>query len=148
MLHENKKCKWDEHTHTHTHTNNIEPPNHFLYTTTWTSVTRTATYLCTQDLKSACTLAKIESFCRQTTYNTICLLLHHIHHLVAISHCRAHGTKHAIHQTLRWNRFLYSCGQFRNCQRIRNITDLFFLTHWHFHLMKFCVTTTKNSEKL
>ena len=99
-------------------------------------------------MKSAGTLAKIESFCRQTTYNTICLLLHHIHHLVTISHRRAHSTKHAVYQTLRWNRFRCSCGQFRNCQGIRNITDLFLLFHWHFHLMNFRITKTQNSEKL
>ena len=115
---------------THTHTHNIKPLNHFPCTTAWSSVIINTTYLGTfRFLKSAGTLAKIESFRRQTTYNTICLLLHHIHHLVAVSHRRAHSTKHAVHQTLRWNRFLYSWGQFRNCQGIRNIIDFFLLIH-------------------
>jgi len=143
------KCQWDECAHTNTHTHSIKLPNHSPYTTTRTSVTRNTTYLCTITfLKSAGTLAKIESFCRQTTNNTICLLLHHIHHLVAISHRRAHSTKHAVYQTLRWNRFLCSWGQFRNCQGIRNNIELFLLIHWHFQLMTFRITKTKNSEKL
>ena len=112
---------------THTHTRNIKLPKHFPYTTAWTSVTRNTTYLGTTTFlkSSAGTLAKIESFCWQTTYNTICLLLHHIHHLVAVSHRRAHSTKHAVYQTLRWNRFLCSWRHFRDCQGIRNITDLY-----------------------
>lgn len=135
--------------HKHTHTHSIKLPNHFPYTTAQTSVTRNTTYLGTITfLKSAGTLAKIQSFCRQTTYNTICLLLHHIHHLVAVSHRRTHSTKHAVYQTLRWNRSLCPWGQFRNCQGIRNITDHFLLIHWHFQLMNFHITKTKSSEKL
>jgi len=115
------------HTYTHIHIYSIRLPNHFPYSTAWTSVTRNTTYLGTIIFsKSAGTLAKIESFCRQTTYNTICLLLHHIHHLVAVSHCRAHSTKHAVYQTLRRNRFLCSWRLFGNCRGIRNITDPFY----------------------
>lgn len=109
-------------------------------------LTRSTTYLFkVRFFKSAWSLAKIESFCRQTTYNPICFLLDHIQHLVTIPHRGAHGTKHAIHQTFRRRWLFINWRQFRNCQGTRDITD-YFLNLVKLYLINLCITKT-NSRK-